>query len=371
GTELWKVAARLNDTNYRTLEGAFEAYKVGDKLIIVDASIPMPKSWRLINDRPFKLVYWKEGNFTPGVDVYDDEAKDSTVEYDPSVHMVVFTSNVAIYPSASSTTPVYLMVKDGVTLQVGHDGRGDNFNLPSNSYVELGKGAKLEFIYWGNNKVQGTATIDKLTVNGEGTIGYDAVNTNPPEIEALRGTATLVIEDGETVKAGSVENPVELRGTGKLLLTSEESAEAVKFLLEVPKVEGLTKETYMSYFKNKVVKNDDNTYSAISVLNGDVVTPQIGVDNADDMSDDDAFKINSDSGVSITIANPKPGLYYGVKAMNSLPVNGVSEGEIVWEKSYNTQGSVKTLTINKADFKTVSFDSPSVFFRIVVDFLAK
>ena len=154
-------------------------------------------------------------------------------------------------------------------------------------------------------------------------------------------------------------------------MTSEESAEAVKFSFEVPKVEGLTKETYMSYFKNKVVKNDDNTYSAISVLNGDVVTPQIGVDNADDMSDDDAFKINSDSGVSITIANPKPGLYYGVKAMNSLPVNGVSEGEIVWEKSYNTQGSVKTLTINKADFKTVSFDSPSVFFRIVVDFLAK
>jgi hypothetical protein len=328
----------------------------------------MPKSWRLINDRPFKLVYWKEGNFTPGVDVYDDEAKDLTVEYDPSVHMVVFTSNVAIYPSASSTTPVYLMVKDGVTLCVGHDTKGTNYNLPTGSYIELGKGAKLEFIYWGNNKVQGTAKIDKLTVNGEGTIGYDAVNTNPPEIEALRGTATLVIEDGETVKAGSVENPVELRGTGKLLLKSEESAEAVKFSLDVPEVEGLTKETYMSYFKNHVVKNDDNTYSAISVLNGDVVTPEIGVDSADDTSDD-AFKIDSDGGVSITIANPKPGLYYGVKAMNSLPANGVSEGEIVWEKSLNTQGGAKTLTINKADFKTISFDSPSVFFRIVVDFL--
>lgn len=368
GTELWKIAARLNDTNYRTLEGAFEAYKVGDKLIIVDASIPMPKSWRLINDRPFKLVYWKEGNFTPDVNVYEDEAKDSTVEYDPSVHMVVFTSNVAIYPSASSTTPVYLMVKDGVTLCVGHDTKGTNYNLPTGSYIELGKDAKLEFIYWGNNKVQGTAKIDKLTVNGEGTIGYDAVNTNPPEIEALRGTATLVIEDGETVKAGFVENPVVLRGTGKLLLKSEESAEAVKFSLEVPKVEGLNKETYMSYFKNKVVKNNDNTYSAVSVLNGDVVTPEIGVDNSDDASDD-AFKIDSDGGVSITIANPKPGLYYGVKAMNSLPANGVSEGETVWEKSRNTQGGAKTLTINKADFKTISFDSPSVFFRIVVDFI--
>ena len=371
GTELWKVAARLNDTNYRTLEGAFEAYKVGDKLVIVDTSAPMPKSWRLINDRPFKLVYWKEGNFTPGVNVYEDEAKDVTIGYNPSVHMVVFTSNVAIYPSASSTTPVYLMVKDGVILQVGHDGRGDNFNLPSNSYVELGKGAKLEFIYWGNNKVQGTAKIDKLTVNGEGTIGYDAVNTNPPEIEALRGTATLVIEDGESVKAGSVENPVVIEGTGALKLTTAEAAQALEFSRDVPKIEGLTKEAYMSYFKNSVVKNDDNTYSATSVLNGDVVTPKIGVENADDMSDDDAFKINSDSGVSITIANPKPGLYYGVKAMNSLPVNGVSEGEIVWEKSHNTQGSVKTLTINKADFKTVSFDSPSVFFRIVVDFLVK
>ncbi len=370
GTELWKVAARLNDTNYRTLEGAFEAYKVGDKLIIVDASIPMPKSWRLINDRPFKLVYWKEGNFTPGVDVYDDEAKDSTVEYDPSVHMVVFTSNVAIYPSASSTTPVYLMVKDGVTLQVGHDGRGDNFNLPSNSYVELGKGAKLEFIYWGNNAKQGTAKIDSLTVDGAGTIGYDASKTHPPEIGTFRGTATLVIEDGETVNAGSVENPVELRGTGKLLLTSEESAEAVKFSLEVPKVEGLTKETYMSYFKNKVVKNDDNTYSATSVLNGDVVTPEIGVDSADDTSDD-AFKIDSDGGVSIMITNPKPGLCYGVKAMNSLPANGVSEGEIVWEKSHNTQGGAKTLKINKSDFKIISFDNPSVFFRVVVDVLAK
>ena len=370
GTELWKIAARVNGTNYRTLEGAFEAYKVGDKLIIVDASIPMPKSWRLINDRPFKLVYWKDGIFAPGVNVYEDETKDATIGYNPSVHMVVFTSNVAIYPSASSTTPVYLMVEDGVTLCVGHDTKGTNYNLPTDSYVELGKDAKLEFIYWGNNKVQGTAQIDKLTVNGEGTIGYDSVNTNPPEIEALRGTATLVIEDGETVKAGSVENPVELRGTGKLLLKSEESAEAVKFSLDVPEVEGLTKETYMSYFKNHVVKNEDNTYSAISVLNGDVVTPEIGVDSADDTSDD-AFKIDSDGGVSIMITNPKPGLYYGVKAMNSLPANGVSEGEIVWEKSLNTQGGAKTLTINKADFKTISFNSPSVFFRIVVDFLAK
>ena len=369
GTELWKIAARVNGTNYRTLEDAFEAYKVGDKLIIVDTSIPMPKSWRLINNRPFKLVYWKDGIFAPGVNVYEDETTDSTVEYDPSVHMVVFTSNVAIYPSASSTTPVYLMVKDGVTLCVGHDTKGKNYNLPTNSYIELGKGAKLEFIYWGNNKVQGTAKIDKLTVNGEGTIGYDAVNTNPPEIEALRGTATLVIEDGETVKAGSVENPVELRGTGKLFLTSEESAEAVKFSLEVPKVEGLTKETYMSYFKNKVVKNDDNTYSATSVLDGDVVTPQIGVDNADDASSDDAFKINSDGGVSIMITNPKLGLYYGVKAMTSLPVNGASEGEIVWENSINTKSGVKTLTIDRNDFKTISFDSPSVFFRIVVDFM--
>ena len=126
----------------------------------------------------------------------------------------------------------------------------------------------------------------------------------------------------------------------------------------------------MSYFKNKVVKNNDNTYSATSVLNGDAVTPQIGVDNADDTSDD-AFKINSDGGVSITITNPKPGLYYGVKAMNSLPANGVSEGEIFWEKTLNTQGGAKTLTTNKADFKAISFDDPSVFFRIVVDFSAE
>jgi hypothetical protein len=124
----------------------------------------------------------------------------------------------------------------------------------------------------------------------------------------------------------------------------------------------------MSYFKNKVVKNDDNTYSATSVLNGDVVTPQIGVDNADDTSDD-AFKIDSDGSVSITITNPKPGLYYGVKAMNSLPVNGEGDGEIAWENNRNTDGGAKTLTINKSDFKTISFDSPSVFFRIVVDFI--
>ena len=370
GTELWKVAARLNDTNYRTLEDAFEAYHVGDKLMIVDASLPMPKSWRLINNRPFKLVYWKEGSFAPGVTVYQDEAKDATIEYNPSVHMVVFTSHVAIYPSKDSTESIYLTVNDGVTLQVGHDDSGDNFNLPPNSYVELGKGAKLEFIYWGNNDLQGTAKIDALTVDGAGTIGYDSSKTHPPQIGALRGTATLVIEDGETVKADSVENPVELRGTGKLLLTSKESAEAVKFSLEVPNVEGLTKETYMSYFKNKVVKNDDNTYSATSVLNGDVVTPQIGVDNADATSDD-AFKINSDGGVSITITNPKLGLYYGVKAMNSLPANGVSEGEIVWEKTRNTQGGAKTLTINKADFKAISFDFPSFFFRIAVDFSAQ
>ena len=369
GTELWKVAARVNGTAYRSLEAAFEAYRPGDELVIVDTSAPMPKGWRLINDRPFKLVYWKEGNFTPGVDVYDDEAKDSTVEYDPSVHMVVFTSNVAIYPSASSTTPVYLMVKDGVTLCVGHDTKGTNYNLPTDSYVELGKDAKLEFIYWGNNKVQGTAKIDELTVNGEGTIGYDAVNTNPPEIEVLRGTATLVIEDGETVKAGSVENPVVIEGTGALKLTTAEAAQALEFSLDVPKIEGLTKEAYMSYFKNKVVKNDDNTYSATSVLNSDVVTPKIGVDNADDMSDDDAFKINSDGGVTIKITNPKPGLYYGVKAMNSLPVNGEGDGEIAWENNRNTDGGAKTLTINKSDFKTISFDSPSVFFRIVVDFI--
>jgi hypothetical protein len=212
-----------------------------------------------------------------------------------------------------------------------------------------------------------------LTVNGEGTIGYDASKTHPPKIGTLRGTATLVIEDGEVVIADLVENPVELCGTGKLLLTSKESAEAVKFLLDVPKIEGLTKEIYMSYFKNKVVENNDVenndiTYSVISVLNGDVVTPEIGVDSADDTSDD-AFKIDSDGGVSITIANPKPGLHYGVKAMNSLPVNGEGDGEIVWEKSLNTQGGAKTLTINKSDFKTISFDSPSVFFRIVVDFI--
>ena len=57
--------------------------------------------------------------------------------------------------------------------------------------------------------------------------------------------------------------------------------------------------------------------------------------------------------------------------MNSLPANGDSEGEIVWEKTRNTQGGAKTLTINKADFKAISFDFPSVFFRIAVDFSAQ
>ena len=368
GTELWKIAARLNDTNYRTLEDAFEAYKVDDKLIIVDTSAPMPKSWRLINDRPFKLVYWKSGDLKEGVEVYADESKSETVSYNLLKHMVVFLENTTVFPSANLSKSLYLAVKDGMTLRVGHDTKGKNYNLPTNSYVELGNGAKLEFTYWDNVNSQGAPILGDLTVNGEGVFGYDATKTGSPTFGNLLGTATLVIEDGETVKADSVENPVELCGTGKLLLTSEESAEAVKFSLNVPEVEGLTKETYMSYFKNKVVKNDDNTYSAISVLNGDVVTPEIGVDNAYDTSDD-AFKIDSDGGVSITIANPKPGLHYGVKAMNSLPANGVSEGEIVWEKSLNTQGGAKTLTINKADFKTISFDSPSVFFRIVVDFL--
>ena len=126
----------------------------------------------------------------------------------------------------------------------------------------------------------------------------------------------------------------------------------------------------MSYFKNKVVKIDDNTYSysAISVLNGEVVTPEIG-DKAEDASD--AFTLDGEGGVSLKISNSKAGLYYGVKAMTSLPVNGASEGEIVWEDSINTKSGVKTLTIDRNDFKTISFDSPSVFFRIVVDFLAK
>ena len=371
GTELWKVAARVNGTAYRSLEAAFEAYRPGDELVIVDTSAPMPKGWRLIGDRPFKLVYWKRGDLKEGVEVFADEKKVDVIQYISSLHLLVFDGDeTKIYPSMSMTDPIYLCVKESKTLQVGHDGRdSDNkYNLPADSYIELGNGAKLEFIYWGNDAIQGTAKIDSLTVDGAGTIGYDASKTHPPEIGTLRGTATLVIEDGETVKAGSVENPVELSGTGKLLLTSEESAEAVKFSLDVPEVEGLTKETYMSYFKNKVVKIDDKTYSAISVLNGDVVTPEIG-DKAEDASD--AFTLDGEGGVSLKISNPKPGLYYGVKAMNSLPVNGVSEGEIVWEKSHNTQGSVKTLTINKADFKTVSFDSPSVFFRIVVDFLVK
>ena len=364
GTELWKVAARVNGTAYRSLEAAFEAYKVGDKLIIVDTFAPMPKGWRLIGDRPFRLVYWKEGNFTPGVNVYEDEAKDSTVEYDPSVHMVVFTSNVAIYPSASSTTPVYLMVKDGVTLQVGHDGRGDNFNLPSGSYVELGKDARLEFIYWGNNKVQGTAKIGELTVNGEGTIGYDPKNTDPPQVGELSGTATLVIRDGESVKADSVENPVVIEGTGALKLTTAEAAQALEFSLDVPKIEGLEKETYKSYFKNSVVKNGDGTFSAVSVLDSDVVTPEIG-DKAEDASD--AFTLDGEGGVSLKISNSKAGLYYGVKAMTSLPVNGASEGEIVWENSINTKSGVKTLTIDRNDFKTITPESPAVFFRVVVE----
>lgn len=368
GTELWKVAARVNGTAYRSLEAAFEAYRPGDELVIVDTSIPMPKSWRLIDNRPFKLVYWKDGDFVEGVQVYSDESKSETVSYNLLKHMVVFLENTTVFPSANLSKPLYLAVKDGVTLCVGHDTKGTNYNLPTNSYVELGKDAKLEFIYWGRNATQGTAKIGSLTVNGAGTIGYDASKTHPPEIEALRGTATLVIEDGETVKAGSVENPVVIEGTGALKLTTAEAAQALEFSRDVPEIEGLIKETYMSYFKNKVVKNDDNTYSAISVLNGDVVTPEIG-DKAEDASD--AFTLDGEGGVSLKISNPKPGLYYGVKAMNSLPVNGVSEGEIVWEKSHNTQGSVKTLTINKADFKTVSFDSPSVFFRIVVDFLAK
>ncbi len=368
GTELWKIAARLNDTNYRTLEGAFEAYKVGNELVIVDTSIPMPKSWRLINDRPFKLVYWKGGDLKEGVEVYADESKSETVSYNLLKHMVVFLENTTVFPSANLSKPLYLAVKDGMTLRVWHDTNGKNYNLPTNSYVELGNGAKLEFTYWDNVNSQGAPILGDLTVNGEGVFGYDATKTGSPTFGKLLGTATLVIEDGETVKAGSVENPVEIRGTGKLLLKSEESAEAVKFSLNVPEVEGLTKETYMSYFKNKVVKNNDDTYSAISVLNGDVVTPEIGVDSDDDTSDD-AFKIDSDGGVSITITNPKPGLYYGVKAMNSLPANGVSEGEIVWENNRNTDGGAKTLTINKSDFKTISFDSPSVFFRIVVDFI--
>ncbi len=225
--ELWKLAARIGTTNYRTVQAAVDDWEADDTLVLVDTSITSyPDGWHketLGEDTILRRwVYWKADDSTgwaTNEDAYIDESKTTTTPW-TSGYRMVFSDSVTVYPSqtfvtAAGAKPIYITVTTGTSVTIGHNEGGSNSNLPKDSVIELEDGASVSYSYWGANEA--TSYFGDLTVNGEkGTFGSA---TTAGSAGILTGTAVLVIEEGETITATSVANPVKLAGSGTLKTT--------------------------------------------------------------------------------------------------------------------------------------------------------
>ncbi len=222
GVECWKIAATVGETPYRSFEAAIAAANGAPIVVVDDVNFKTPAGWEKEGDILRRVVYWiknAEGHWTPDRLMNVDRDGSATTPYQTG-DRVVFPDNVTIYADHSFAQPLYLTVETGVTLTAGHESAGGNKNLPSGTVVTLEAGALLDFIYWGGGG--GSASLDDLTVDGEGCFfGYDKARSGALTAGNLTGTATLFIEDGETVTADAVANPVRLVGSGCLKLNSE------------------------------------------------------------------------------------------------------------------------------------------------------
>ncbi len=221
--ELWKPVAKIGDTLYRTVEAAVAAWQPNDTLILVDTSITTyPNGWHLEEGNVLRRwVYWKKTDSNVLEDartMYTDVTATEETSYKQG-YGVVFTETLRLWVKQAITSPVYIKVAKDVTLEAGHE-NGGTYSLPSGTVIILEDStSKINFLFWGN--ATETAKVADLEVNGLGSFGYDKNQAATLVTGNLTGTATLVIEDGETITATSVANPVTLAGTGKLVVSAE------------------------------------------------------------------------------------------------------------------------------------------------------
>lgn len=211
-----KIVAKVGDTPYLSIQDAVDALTGEQTLadvIIVDPSATVPPAYAKVTTGDVVTlrsvggkVYYKSGDWTEGCTVWTDADHTATTTFTVADTMVFDTTGVVVYPSKNITSALKIEIAADITVVIGHDNylSENPYNVPDNSVITLGENAHLGITFW-NNATDYTPALGTVTING-GTFGVYNVTSKAINIGTLKGTSTLVLNEGDTVTvSGSIE----------------------------------------------------------------------------------------------------------------------------------------------------------------------